>query len=556
MEISKVHKYSTRVPLIETSREDFLVIAYETVKQLGWEVGMVGENGLVVFTSFPMGIWAEEIRIQFEPHAVLFTCRFLGTHIKDIGKNRETLMFLIHHILEQKKTLTPEDIAQKREALQPLLAPPEKDILARPEPQQGQIVWRAIAAFFIPRKDYWVTPILVYINVAVYLLMVFSGVDILDPSAADLSAWGGNSRRMADANQWWRLFNYFFVHSGLVHLCVNMSALMAIGMMCEPYLGRLRFTVAYILTGLVAGLSSLWWHYFEVSVGASGAVFGLYGVFLAMLVTGHIEKTARRVMLLYILIFIAINFTYLEEGVDNAAHIGGLVAGIVIGLAYAPSLAPGESVQSARKVVVILLLTILPASAIFYGSVSYDIPQWEEAMDHYDSMESLAMEVYPDKKSEDENEFPWLTDPDSLVYYLKLASEMGDTEIDTNDMDPELQEIRDALKEDSLAVYGQPWEERKKTQMDDLQNRGIYYWAENIALIQGMDKLDLPKKIRLLNEDLKKYSELRLKTYQWMYEDIRDDAQNNAEKIEEYEEEINLLKIKIGEERTAIKDRQ
>lgn len=553
MEISKVHKYSTRVPLIETSKEDFLVIAYETVKKLGWEVGLVGEHGLIVFTSFPMGIWAEEIRIRFEPHAVLFTCRFLGPKINDTKKNRETLVFLIHHILEQKNTLTPEEIAQKRETLLPLLSPPENDVLAMPETPQGKIVWRAITSFFIPRKDYWVTPILVYINVAIYLLMAVWGVDIVDASARDLSAWGGNSRRMAEANEWWRLFTYFFVHSGFVHLAVNMSALMAIGMMCEPYLGRLRFATAYVLTGLVAGLSSLWWHYFEVSVGASGAIFGLYGVFMAMLMTGFIEKPARRVMLIYILIFIGINFTYLEEGVDNAAHIGGLAAGIVIGLAYAPSLAPGESVQSAWKAVIILTLTIVPASAIFYGSISYDIPEWEEAMEHFDSMESLAMEVYPKKETED-GDMAWLSDPDSVIHYLKLATEAGDADIDTTDMDDELEEIRQALKNDSLLAV-EPWEERKNRQMDDIQNRGIYYWGQNIVLMQKMDELDLPKKIRLLNEDLKKYSELRLKTYQWMYEDIRDEDENNVEKIEEYEAVIDALKIKIGEERSAITNR-
>ena len=118
-----------------------------------------------------------------------------------------------------------------------------------------------------------------------------------------------------------------FLHIGILHLAFKMYALIFIGVLLEPYLGKLRFAVAYLLTGVFASVASLYWHDHTVSAGASGAIFGMYGVFLAMLTTNLIPKSVRKGLLASIGLFVAYNLLYGLKGwgIDaNAAHIGGL----------------------------------------------------------------------------------------------------------------------------------------------------------------------------------------------------------------------------------------
>ena len=120
---------------------------------------------------------------------------------------------------------------------------------------------------------------------------------------------------------------------------MNMYALVYIGLLLEPYLGKTRLAVAYVLSGAAGGATSVFWHEVVVSAGASGAIFGLYGVFLAMLTTNLMEKSARKSLLISIGVFVFYNLANgMKAGIDNAAHIGGLISGLLIGYAYYPEL--------------------------------------------------------------------------------------------------------------------------------------------------------------------------------------------------------------------------
>jgi rhomboid protease GluP len=88
-----------------------------------------------------------------------------------------------------------------------------------------------------------------------------------------------------------------FLHAGLVHLVFNMYALLYIGVYLEPLLGRWRYLTVYIACGVLASLTSTWWRIENVGIGASGAIFGLFGVFLALLTTNFVEKNVRKPML-------------------------------------------------------------------------------------------------------------------------------------------------------------------------------------------------------------------------------------------------------------------
>ena len=216
----------------------------------------------------------------------------------------------------------------------------------------------------VPSKSYLITPLLVYANVLVFIAMVIAGLSPLHPTAQALYQWGGNFRQAVAGGEWWRLITYIFLHGGAMHLLGNTFALLYIGMYLEPLMGKFRFASAYLLTGVCAGLMSIAMHPASVGVGASGAIFGMYGIFLSMLTTNHIKKTLRTTMLRSILFFVVFNLMMgLQGNTDNAAHIGGLLSGVLIGYVYYQGIAARASLG--RQVLTSVLLAAGVALIIF-----------------------------------------------------------------------------------------------------------------------------------------------------------------------------------------------
>ncbi len=214
-------------------------------------------------------------------------------------------------------------------------------------------------------KSYLVTPLLVYANVLVFLLMTLAGISPINPAAQSLFEWGGNFRPAVAGGAWWRLVTYIFLHGGFMHLFMNTFALLYIGMHLEPLLGRFRFVAAYLLTGVCAGLLSITIHTSSVGVGASGAIFGMFGVFLSMLTTSHISRTLRKTMLRSLLFFIVLNLLYgLQGNTDNAAHIGGLLSGIAMGYAYYPGIAAKAPLRRQLRTTAIIAAGVIVATVI------------------------------------------------------------------------------------------------------------------------------------------------------------------------------------------------
>jgi rhomboid protease GluP len=193
--------------------------------------------------------------------------------------------------------------------------------------------------FFLPREGYFVTPILIYVNVFVFIAMVSSGAGFLTFNGEDLFKWGGNFGPSTTDGEWWRLLTNIFLHGGLMHLLLNMYGLLFVGIFLEPMLGKAKYILAYLATGILASTASIMWHEATLSIGASGAIFGLYGIFLALMLTKvypvHFSKMFMVGTLLYVGINIVLGFT---GGIDNAAHIGGLLSGFLIGLILTPIL--------------------------------------------------------------------------------------------------------------------------------------------------------------------------------------------------------------------------
>lgn len=188
---------------------------------------------------------------------------------------------------------------------------------------------------FWPRPGYVATPILLYINILVFGLMVITGVNIMSPTGQDLVNWGANYTPLTYDGQPWRLLTACFLHIGLIHIVVNMMSLRVLGSQVEPLVGTARFAVGYIATGLTGSLVSLWWHDVVVSAGASGAIFGIEGMLVGLLLTNLFNADARKALLKNSLYVVGINLLIgAGIGADNAAHLGGFLGGLVVGLGY------------------------------------------------------------------------------------------------------------------------------------------------------------------------------------------------------------------------------
>lgn len=179
-----------------------------------------------------------------------------------------------------------------------------------------------------------VTLVIIALNLAVYVAMGLTGVSWTEPSITDAVKWGADFGPLTLSGQWWRLFTSTFVHFGIIHIGFNMYCFWDLGRGLEYFMGRRAFVVAYLVSGLGASLVSVGWNPWRVSAGASGAIFGVAGAFFAYLA---FKKTPYGGVFLKqriksLAIFIAYNlFRGLAGGVDNSAHMGGLVFGFVLG---------------------------------------------------------------------------------------------------------------------------------------------------------------------------------------------------------------------------------
>lgn len=210
------------------------------------------------------------------------------------------------------------------------------------------------------------TSALVAVNVLVFVLMVLGGVSPVNPSAEQLLKWGGDLGQVALDHQWWRLLTSNFVHVGILHLTLNMWALWGLGKLAERVFGSWPMVALYLLSGLGASVTSIWWHPVALGVGASGAIFGVAGGLFAFLKLkkvsvpkDYLRKNGAGLgaFLIYnLLIGAAI------ARIDNAAHVGGLVTGAVIG-ALLPLRTPSEDGFLRRYAVLPLALGAIVALA-------------------------------------------------------------------------------------------------------------------------------------------------------------------------------------------------
>lgn len=199
----------------------------------------------------------------------------------------------------------------------------------------------------VPRAD--VTRALVVINLIVFGFLAVASMNPMQIPSDLLIRVGGNFAPLIQNGETWRLFTAMFLHGGLLHVGLNMFALHQAGQVVERLFGRGGFLAIYLVAGLLGNATSLWWKPGPVSVGASGAIFGVYGALLAYLLRqrGSVPVEVFREMRSGTLGFIGYSLFagFSIPGIDNAAHVGGLAGGLVLGAAFAEPLIASRPVN-------------------------------------------------------------------------------------------------------------------------------------------------------------------------------------------------------------------
>ena len=169
------------------------------------------------------------------------------------------------------------------------------------------------------------TMTLIAINVVVYMITAAQGGGINLPGGQLFSDWALQGLAVSDG-EWWRLVTAMFLHGSVLHLMFNMLALYWLGTIIEQALGTPRFLLVYFVSGLAGSAGALWLSSaLAVTVGASGAIFGMIGALLILeyLSTGSLMGQAM------VLILINMALTFAVPGISIGGHLGGLVGGIV-----------------------------------------------------------------------------------------------------------------------------------------------------------------------------------------------------------------------------------
>ena len=218
---------------------------------------------------------------------------------------------------------------------------------------------------FSPKKIIF-TKIILILCVIAYIFIAIKDYNFISISASTLAQFGGNNSLLVKSGELWRLITSAFLHVSLIHLLVNMYSLVILGTQVETYIGKWKFLFIYFISAITGNLLSLVFSAPNVvSVGASGALFGLMG---ALLYFGYhyrlyLSDAIKNQIIPIIILNLFIGFVI--SGIDNVAHIGGLIGG------YLASMAIGIDNKSEKRdmlngwIVLILLIGFLSYIVFF-----------------------------------------------------------------------------------------------------------------------------------------------------------------------------------------------
>jgi len=217
---------------------------------------------------------------------------------------------------------------------------------------------------------YPLTYSIIGINIVVYIFSALFSQNIADmdmQTLVDMGALYGPYTVLK--GEWWRLFTAMFLHGGMTHILMNMFSLYLIGRGLEMYFDKRAYVIIYLFSGLLGGLASLYMHPQSVGVGASGAIFGVFGA-LAGFFLAHRDKIAThsKAFMKDFAVVLGINLVLglSIPSIDVSAHIGGLVVGLIGGFVISKN---PKWVWAFSAVMVIVILAVMDYLPHYYVQV-------------------------------------------------------------------------------------------------------------------------------------------------------------------------------------------
>ncbi|MNK29969.1 Rhomboid protease GluP [compost metagenome] len=333
------------IPLSDFPADKYLIIVRQAIENLGWKLSHVSESGIIAYTPLSFQSYSEEISVRIQANFAVVKSECVGIQLlfNDYGKNDANLEKLFHEF-EYVQYHLQEHWDEQVKAFREYVSLQDDDYFEKaPLATKNKI--KNIFNLLLPAKGYTVTPILLIINILFFvgwiLLLIATPIfaafqklspEVMAETMRNVQLIGSINRKLVLEGDYWRLITYQFMHASLRHLFFNMYAFVYLGLMIENKIGWKNFLLIYILSGICGGLNSIAFHENIYTVGASGAIMGLFGSMMALLINQFFEKNANKALLVstgFVLALMLINGS-ITPMVDNACHLGGLAAGFVI----------------------------------------------------------------------------------------------------------------------------------------------------------------------------------------------------------------------------------
>lgn len=282
----------------------------------------------------------------------------------------------IYTDIEDDKILSDNDvfISEEKDINNPKLTNIFPNIVEKTERQENGIEYFIKVTDSINKKNEkrsktvekifsYKKPIITY-AIIVMCVVLFAMMYLFGNGSEDsltLINFGANIDILTKSGQYYRLFTSIFLHIGIIHLFCNMYSLYTIGKEIEGVFGKWKYLVIYVLSGVCGSILSLVFSENTISAGASGAIFGLLGsiLYFGYHYRTYLGASIKSSILPVIILNLVIGF--LNPGIDNAAHIGGLIAGVLSSMLVG---VPGKSSKIER--INGIILTIIYISFISY----------------------------------------------------------------------------------------------------------------------------------------------------------------------------------------------
>jgi rhomboid protease GluP len=340
----------------------------------------------------------------------------------------------------------------------------------------------------LPKEGFYATPILLGINILIFILMAASGVSISQPETEELIKWGANFGGITLEGEYWRMITANFIHIGIIHLAINMISLNFIGRVLEPIIGKWNIFLAYLFTGVFAALTSLFWHSDVVSAGASGSLFGLFGAFLFLLTTKLFAPQQRMAIFKQMGMLLAFNLIYgMKDGIDNAAHIGGLVSGFVFMFIFFPSV---KNQGNGKRYLNTVLLSFTGLILISYFGIQQI--------------------------------------PNTIGKYTEVIEQVQKNEVE------------------ALSAFDNIANKAENNQLNEFGIKGDSLWRLNIKLLESLKKEDLSIERKVLINKFLEYCSIRKEQFSYITQGIKDEQAFDPAVNTEFESRIKKILVEIN----------